>query len=45
MFYAAVFFFLRYTSTDKHYRKIFDFVAYPADTEMKFLQGEGWNLK
>ena len=46
MFYAAVvFFFLRYISTDKHYRKNFDLVAYPADTDMKFVQGEVWNLK
>ena len=45
MFYAAVVFFLRYISTDKHYRKNFDFVGYPADTEMKFVQGEAWNLK
>ena len=47
MFYAAVvfFFFLRYISTDKRYRKNFDFVAYTAHTEMKFVQGEAWNLK
>ena len=45
MFYDAFFFSSQYLLINIPDRKRFDFMAYPTDTEMKFVQGEAWCMK